>query len=165
MKCPYCSNPDTRVIDSRLTDSNDSVRRRRMCEKCGKRFTTYERVEVIDLRVVKKDGSIEDFDREKIKNGIQLACEKREIFEEDIEKIVNAYRGYRAIEKYCRPVSLDEIRANDYNLNITRYIDMTEEEEPIDVQDVLDQLKELKRKRSGVEDKMNLYFKELGYTV
>ena len=84
---------------------------------------------------------------------------------EDIEKIVNAYRGYRSIEKYCRPVSLDEIRANDYNLNITRYIDITEEEKPIDVQIVLNQLEELKRERSNVEEKMNLYLKELGYTV
>ncbi len=84
---------------------------------------------------------------------------------EDIEKIVNAYRGYRSIEKYCRPVSLDEIRANDYNLNITRYIDITEEEEPIDVQDVLNQLKVLKRERSGVEEKMNRFLKELGLQV
>jgi len=84
---------------------------------------------------------------------------------EDIEKIVNAYRGYRSIEKYCRPVSLDEIRTNDHNLNITRYIDITEDEEPIDVQEVLNQLKALKRERSGVEEKMNLDLKELGYTV
>jgi type I restriction enzyme M protein len=84
---------------------------------------------------------------------------------EDIEKIVNAYRGYRSIEKYCRPVSLDEIRANDHNLNITRYIDITEEEEPIHVQDVLNQLKVLKRERSGVEEKMNRFLKELGLQV
>ena len=84
---------------------------------------------------------------------------------EDIEKIVNAYREYRTVEKYCRPVSLDEIRANDYNLNITRYIDITEEEEPVDVQDVLDQLKELKKERSGVEGKMNRILEELGLQV
>jgi len=84
---------------------------------------------------------------------------------EDIEKIVNAYRGYMTIEKYCRPVSLDEIRANDYNLNITRYIDITEEEEPIDVQNVLNQLKELKKERDGVEEKMNRFLKELGLQV
>jgi type I restriction enzyme M protein len=84
---------------------------------------------------------------------------------EDIEKIFNAYRGYRTIEKYCRPVSLDEIRTNDHNLNITRYIDITEEEEPIDVQDVLNQLKELKEGRSGVEEKMNRFLKELGLQV
>jgi type I restriction enzyme M protein len=83
--------------------------------------------------------------------------------QEDIEKIVNAYRGYVTIEKYCRPVPLDEIRANDYNLNITRYIDITEEEEPIDVQDVLNQLKELKKERVVVEEKMNQFLKELGF--
>ncbi len=84
---------------------------------------------------------------------------------EDIEKIVNAYREYRTVEKYCRPVSLDEIRANDYNLNITRYIDITEQEEPIDVQDVLNKLKELKEERAGVEDKMNRFLEELGLQV
>ena len=85
--------------------------------------------------------------------------------QEDIDKIVNAYRQYRAIEKYCRPVSLDEIRANDYNLNITRYIDITEEEEPVDVQAVLVQLKELKKERSAVEKKMNHFLKRLGFQV
>ena len=84
---------------------------------------------------------------------------------EDIEKVVNAYREYRSMDKYCRPVTLDEIRANDYNLNITRYIDITEEEEPIDVQDVLVQLKGLKNERSDVEKKMNRYLKELGFKV
>jgi type I restriction enzyme M protein len=85
--------------------------------------------------------------------------------QEDIEKIVNAYRGYRSIEKYCRPVSLDEIRANEYNLNITRYIDITEEEEPIDVQAVIKELKGLKKERSEVEKKVNHYLKELGFQV
>ena len=84
---------------------------------------------------------------------------------EDIEKVVNAYREYRSMDKYCRPVTLDEIRANDYNLNITRYIDITEEEEPIDVQDVLVQLKGLKNERSDVEKKMNRYLKQLGFQV
>jgi type I restriction enzyme M protein len=84
---------------------------------------------------------------------------------QDIEKIVDAYRGYRTIEKYCRPVSLDEIRANEYNLNITRYIDIAEDEDPIDVQEVVDQLKELKKERDDVEEMMNRYLKELGYTL
>ena len=83
----------------------------------------------------------------------------------DIEKIVNAYREYKVIEKYCRPVTLDEIRANDHNLNITRYIDITEEEEPVDVQAVLKGLKEVKKERSNVERKMTQYLKELGYKV
>ena len=82
---------------------------------------------------------------------------------EDIEKIVNAYKEYRSIDKYCRSVSLDEIRANDYNLNITRYIDVIEEEKPIDVQEVLDDLKKLKEERLERERKMNSFLKELGY--
>ncbi len=85
--------------------------------------------------------------------------------QEDIEKIVNAYREYGTIEKYCKPVSLDEIRSNDYNLNITRYIDITEEEELIDVQNVLSQLKALKEERSSVEKKMNNFLKELGFQI
>lgn len=85
--------------------------------------------------------------------------------EQDIQKIVDAYRGYKIINKYCRPVSLDEIRSNDYNLNIARYIDITEEEVIIDVQGVLDELKKLKKKRYETEEKMNEFLKELGYKI
>jgi type I restriction enzyme M protein len=84
---------------------------------------------------------------------------------EDIRKIVAAYREYRSVEKYCRAVPLDEIRANDYNLNITRYIDVSEEEKTIDVQKVLDELKALKEERSAIENKMNAFLKELGYRI
>jgi type I restriction enzyme M protein len=83
--------------------------------------------------------------------------------QEDIAKIVEAYREYKAIKKYSRSTSLDEIRANDYNLNITRYIDVAEEEEPVDVQRVLDELMGLKEERSKIETKMNRFLQELGY--
>ncbi|MBE3090511.1 MAG: transcriptional repressor NrdR [Actinobacteria bacterium] len=89
MKCPYCSNPDTRVIDSRLTDSNDSVRRRRMCEKCSKRFTTYERMENQPIAVIKKDNTRQPFDRNKILSGLIRACIKRNISTEVLNKIVD----------------------------------------------------------------------------
>lgn len=89
MKCPYCSNPDTRVIDSRLTDSNDSVRRRRMCEKCSKRFTTYERMENQPIAVIKKDDTRQPFDRNKILSGLIRACIKRNIGTEILNKIVD----------------------------------------------------------------------------
>ncbi len=89
MKCPFCSNPDTRVIDSRLTDSSDSVRRRRMCEKCGKRFTTYERLEDQPIAVIKKDNTREPFDRNKILSGLIRACIKRDISAEVLNKIVD----------------------------------------------------------------------------
>ncbi len=89
MKCPYCSNPDTRVIDSRLTDSNDSVRRRRICQKCGKRFTTYERLENQPIAVIKKDNTRQPFDRNKILSGLIRACIKRNISTEVLNKIVD----------------------------------------------------------------------------
>jgi transcriptional repressor NrdR len=89
MKCPFCGNPDTKVIDSRPTEDGHAIRRRRECENCGKRFTTYEKVEAITLMVIKKDGSREVFDRNKIMNGIIRACEKRPVPIADIEKIVS----------------------------------------------------------------------------
>ncbi len=79
MKCPYCAHPESKVVDSRPTDENTSIRRRRECLSCGKRFTTYETVESVPLVVVKKDGSRESFDRNKILNGLVKACEKRPV--------------------------------------------------------------------------------------
>ena len=87
MKCPYCNSNESSVVDSRDTEEN-TVRRRRECEKCKKRFTSYERIELIDLAIIKKDGSRESFDREKVKKGILKACEKRPVSMEDIEKAV-----------------------------------------------------------------------------
>ena len=77
MKCPYCGEDDTRVIDSRPADDNSSIRRRRQCDKCGKRFTTYEKVEAIPLVVIKKDQSRESYDRTKIESGVFRSCHKR----------------------------------------------------------------------------------------
>lgn len=89
MLCPYCSSDQTSVLESRESEDGTVTRRRRECNKCAKRFTTYERVEVIDLKVVKKDGNKEDFDREKIREGIRLACEKRPCEAEEIESMVD----------------------------------------------------------------------------
>ncbi|MDR1797950.1 MAG: transcriptional regulator NrdR [Clostridiales Family XIII bacterium] len=89
MKCPYCDNSDTKVVDSRPTDEGQTIRRRRECEQCGRRFTTYEKIEEIPLIVVKKDGSRQSFDRGKVMNGIIKACEKRPVPMADIEKIVD----------------------------------------------------------------------------
>ena len=88
MKCPYCSFNETKVLDSRESESLEVTRRRRECEKCSKRFTTYERVET-DLVVVKKDGSRENFEREKLKAGILKACEKRAVSQEQIESALS----------------------------------------------------------------------------
>jgi transcriptional repressor NrdR len=89
MHCPYCDFEDTKVIDSRLSEAKDAVRRRRECLSCGKRFTTYERREPLRLTVVKRDGEREPFDREKLKAGLVKACVKREIEEGVIEEIVD----------------------------------------------------------------------------
>ncbi len=89
MKCPFCSMDNTRVIDSRPTDDNSSIRRRRQCDECGKRFTTYEKVEIIPLTVIKKDRSREPYDRRKIMAGVLRACHKRPIPIEKIEETVN----------------------------------------------------------------------------
>lgn len=88
MKCPYCSHDDSRVIDSRPTDDGESIRRRRECVKCGRRFTTYEQIESFPILVIKKDGKREPFDRNKLLNGLVKACQKRPVSANDIEKIV-----------------------------------------------------------------------------
>lgn len=89
IKCPFCLNEETRVLDSRLTPSSDSIRRRRECEDCSKRFTTYERIELSGLSVIKKDSRIEPFSREKLLKGIIRACEKRPVKREKIDEIVD----------------------------------------------------------------------------
>ncbi len=87
MKCPYCEHDDTKVIDSRHTEDGHAIRRRRECDICGKRFTTYEKIEEMILMVVKKDGSREAFDRNKILSGIMKACEKRPVPIAEIERM------------------------------------------------------------------------------
>ncbi len=90
MKCQFCNCADSRVVDSRPTDDGNSIRRRRECINCGRRFTTYEKVEVQQLLVIKKDNSRELFDAQKLRNGIINACHKRPVSAADIEKIVNS---------------------------------------------------------------------------
>ena len=89
MKCPYCSNPDTRVVDSRPADDGTSIRRRRSCDACGKRFTTYEKVETIPLIIIKKDNTREQYNRRKIENGVLRACYKRPVPAEEIEQMTD----------------------------------------------------------------------------
>ena len=88
MKCPYCNHPDTRVIDSRPAEDGSAIRRRRSCDECGKRFTTYEKVETIPLIIIKKDNNREQNNRSKIERGIIRACYKRPVSAEAIQKAV-----------------------------------------------------------------------------
>ena len=89
MKCPFCNQDSTRVVDSRPADDNTAIRRRRMCDACGKRFTTYEKVETIPLIVIKKDQNREQFDRSKIEAGVLRACHKRPVSAEQIHRLVD----------------------------------------------------------------------------
>ncbi len=89
MKCPYCGHENTRVIDSRPVEENNSIKRRRICDECGKRFTTFEQVETIPLIVIKKDDNRVAYDRSKIENGVLRACYKRPVSAEQITGLVN----------------------------------------------------------------------------
>ena len=89
MKCPYCQHIESKVIDSRSTEEHTVIRRRRECLECKERFTTYERIEDNPLRVVKKNGEREFFDRNKIMTGLLKACEKRQVSKEELEQMVN----------------------------------------------------------------------------
>lgn len=105
MKCPYCKHLEDMVVDSRSLSDGGIIRRRRECIRCHRRFTTYERVEEVSLKVIKKDGRREDYDRLKLMNGIVRACEKRPISVEQIEKLV------QDIEKQIESDSKKEIRS------------------------------------------------------
>ena len=94
MKCPYCNAVDTKVIDSRPSEDNCSTRRRRQCEVCRRRFTTYEKLETIPLMVIKKDNSREIFNRSKIESGIIQSCHKRPVSIEEIKKIVDGIENF-----------------------------------------------------------------------
>ena len=89
MKCPYCGHPESKVIDSRPADENASIRRRRECLSCAKRFTTYETVESLPMVVIKKDGSRQSFDRQKVLRGMIRACEKRPVPLAELERIAD----------------------------------------------------------------------------
>jgi transcriptional repressor NrdR len=103
MKCPFCGHAENKVIDSRISKDGKAVRRRRECLNCTKRFTTYEYVEDVLPMVVKKDGRREQFDRQKILNGIKKACEKRPISMESIDKLVEN------VEQACQEMQIEEI--------------------------------------------------------
>jgi transcriptional repressor NrdR len=107
MKCTYCGYKDSKVIDSRSTDESNSIRRRRECLNCGKRFTTYENIETVPLLVIKNDGSRQAFDAEKIKKGLIKACEKRPVSISQIDLIV------ADIEKTLSNSLSQEVKSNE----------------------------------------------------
>ena len=94
MRCPFCGHVEDKVVDSREAKIGDTIRRRRQCEKCSRRFTTYERIDEIPYMVVKKDGRREKFERQKVLNGLLRACEKRPVSMGKLEQIVNEAEGF-----------------------------------------------------------------------
>ena len=99
MKCPKCNHLDSKVIDSRLTDKDKAIRRRRECSKCAFRFTTFERIKVSSLIVVKKDGTREPYDRIKLEEGIWKACEKRTVSQAQVDELLNALEENWSVKK------------------------------------------------------------------
>lgn len=108
MKCPFCGNNDSKVIDSRPTEDNQRIRRRRECMSCQKRFTTFETVEITPITVIKKDGSMQAFNRDKILSGMIKSCEKRPVSIQDLEKATDNIE-YRLVNSLKTEVSSIEI--------------------------------------------------------
>jgi transcriptional repressor NrdR len=121
MRCPFCASEEDKVVDSRAAQDGHSVRRRRECLACGKRYTTYEYVEKVSLTVVKNDGKREDFDRQKLFKGIAMACNKRPISEAQIndlvtqieEELQNSSRGTEVTSKKIGELVMDRLKSLD----------------------------------------------------
>lgn len=120
MNCPYCNWPDSRVIDSRETESKEAIRRRRECSSCGQRFTTYEKIEEIPITVVKRDGSTELFHPEKLLRGLMRACTKRHVPVErlqtavgDIERELREEAAYEVPSERVGKMALDRLQGID----------------------------------------------------
>ncbi|MBI4097724.1 MAG: transcriptional repressor NrdR [Candidatus Levybacteria bacterium] len=144
MKCPYCGSVETEVVETRDSEDLETIRRRRNCIKCEKRFTTYERVENVNLVVIKKDGRREQFNRDKLKNGIIRSCEKTTVSVEDIEKIVTEIerelRGADSVEVESKKIGqmvagklkkLDKIAYIRFSSVFRRFVDIEDFEKEV----------------------------------
>lgn len=156
MKCPYCGHLENKVLDSRLSKELDSIKRRRECLKCGKRFTTTERVEEGLPMVVKKDGRREIFDRTKILNGLKKACEKRPVSIASLEKIVSRIE-YNLLERGEREISakdigemvMDELKRLD-DIAYVRFASVYRQFK--DINEFLEELKDLLLKKEEMKE-------------
>jgi transcriptional repressor NrdR len=144
MKCPYCGSRETEVVETRDSEDLETIRRRRNCVKCEKRFTTYERVENVNLVVIKKDGRREQFDRDKLKNGILRSCEKTTVTVDDVEKIVTEIerelRGGESVEVDSKKIGqlvsirlkkLDKIAYIRFSSVFKRFVDIEDFEKEV----------------------------------
>ncbi|MGB9791004.1 MAG: transcriptional regulator NrdR [Thermacetogeniaceae bacterium] len=157
MRCPYCKNGESRVLDSRLVEMSNEVRRRRECLLCGRRFTTYERIEEPPLWVVKKDGRRELFDREKLLRGIMKACEKRHatletlsLMVDEIERELRDRAETEVSSQVIGHMVMDRLRKVD-KVAYVRFASVYREFK--DVEEILSCLEELGIERKQIEDK------------
>ena len=151
MRCPFCSHDETQVVETRESDEGDVIRRRRKCLQCGRRFTTYEKLEESPHKVVKKDGSRVVFDREKIRYGVEKACYKRPVSPEQIEQIVNdvergVYENFdrEVPSRYIGEQVFDKLRHVD-QVAFVRFASVYRSFQ--DVEDFANELKRLLRER------------------
>ena len=121
MRCPYCTYLESKVVDSRATEENTTIRRRRECLECGKRFTTYERIDELPIMVVKRNGGRERFDRNKLLNGLLKSCEKRPISRDQLEGVVNS------VEQQIRNQMEDEIETTVIGELVMNYLSKLDE--------------------------------------
>ena len=144
MKCPYCGSTDTEVVETRDSEDLETIRRRRACLKCEKRFTTYERVENVNLVVLKKDGKREQFNRDKLKNGIIRSCEKTTVSLDNIERIVTEVerelRGESGVEVESKKIGqmvatrlkkLDKVAYIRFSSVFKRFVDIEDFEKEV----------------------------------
>ena len=144
MKCPYCGSTDSEVVETRTSEDVDTIRRRRECLRCEKRFTTYERIENVNLVVIKKDGKREQFDRDKLKSGIIRSCEKTKVSMEAIEKIVTEVerelRGADSVEVESKKIGqivamklkkIDKVAYIRFSSVFKRFVDVEDFEKEV----------------------------------
>lgn len=150
MKCPFCANLDTKVVDSRPDKGGSGIRRRRECEACLRRFTTYERIEQILPMVLKKDGRREPFDRDKIVSGVKKACEKRNVSMEEIERLADRLeqRLQESGEREVSTTSIGEWLMNElHDLDEVAYVRFASVYRSFkDINEFMDELQELLKK-------------------
>jgi transcriptional repressor NrdR len=144
MKCPYCGSTESEVVETRASEDVDTIRRRRECLKCKKRFTTYERIENVNLFVIKKDGKREQFDRDKLKRGIIRSSEKTAVTAEDIERIVTEIerelRGADSVEIESKKIGqmvatrlkkIDKVAYIRFSSVFRRFVDVEDFQEEV----------------------------------
>jgi transcriptional repressor NrdR len=146
MKCPFCDHLQNRVIDSRLSKDGHAIRRRRECDLCARRFTTYERVETITPMVIKKDGRREPFDREKLKSGIRIACQKRPVSVNTIDQFVDELER-RVLESGDREVT-SQVLGED----VMRFLQATDDVAYVRFASVYRSFKDLKEFMNELQD-------------